>query len=477
MTLDLAFFHANPSGQLVSRVVNDVNVMRLAMTETLTNFGKNFMTFLFLAAVMFYQEWQLALAAFLILPLSAFFIAYIGKRLRALSNTTQLEMGVLSDRLSQTFQGIRQVKAYGMEHHEQASADIAINKIRKLNIKSNRVANMLTPVNEILVGMVISGLIMYGGYQVTGGDMTKGQLISFLTAFGLAYEPIKRLARGNNMLQMGLGASERVMAMLDLEPAIKTHAEAIQFQAKSPAIEFRNVEFYYENTELKALHDISFQATPGKVTALVGRSGAGKSTIMNLILRFYDVTQGSVIINGHDVRHYALGSLRQNVALVSQDITIFDDTILSNIAYGRLGASEDDVIAAARAASAHDFIAALPDGYATRVGEDGVKLSGGQKQRISIARAILRDAPILLLDEATSALDNESEKAVQEALRALEKGRTTIVIAHRLSTVQQADQIIVMDHGRIAEQGRHDELMARNGLYAHMYKAGLKDVD
>ncbi len=475
LLLDLSFFHANPSGQLMSRVVNDVQIVRLALSETLTNAGKSLVTFLLLTAVMFSQDAMLAIAAFVILPFSAGFISHIGKRLRKISKSTQAETGILSDFLSQTFQGIRQVKAYGMEEHEKTRAGIAIDKVRKLNIKAVRVGNMLTPVNEMLVGLVIAGIILYGGHRVAAGDMTAGQLGSFLAAFTMAYEPVKRMARTNNMVQTGLGAAERILQMLDIRPSIEDNSDAITLERTQPEILFDNVGFHYENTEVKALRGITFTAQPGKVTALVGHSGAGKSTIINLVPRFYDVQSGTVKINGHDVRDLKLSSLRGNIALVSQDITIFDETILSNIAYGKAGATEDEIRAAAKAAAAHSFIEALPEGYLTRVGEDGVKLSGGQKQRIAIARAILRDAPILLLDEATSALDNESEKAVQSALKELEKGRTTVVIAHRLSTVQSADRIIVLDEGNIAESGRHDDLMAKDGLYARMYRAGRMD--
>ena len=475
MALDLAFFHANPSGQLMSRVVNDAQIVRMALAESLTNAGKSFVTFIFLTIVMFMQDPKLAIAAFVILPFSAGFISYIGKRLRKISKNTQAETGILSDFLSQTFQGIRQVKAYGMESHEQARADKAIDKVRNLNMKAVRIGNMLTPVNEVLVGVVIAGIIIYGGHQVATGDMTAGQLGSFLAAFTMAYEPVKRMARTNNMVQTGLGAAERIFQMMDILPSIEDRADAVELQTKQPSIAFNEVEFNYASTEAKALRGISFTVEPGKMTALVGRSGAGKSTIINLIPRFYDTQGGSIQIDGQDLRNLKIDSLRKNIALVSQDITIFDDTVMANIAYGKPGASEEEIRAAAKAAAADTFINTLAQGYQTQVGEDGIKLSGGQRQRIAIARAILRDAPILLLDEATSALDNESEKAVQGALKELEKGRTTVVIAHRLSTVQSADQIIVMDEGRIVETGRHDDLMAKDGIYAKMYRAGLKD--
>ncbi len=475
MVLDLQFFHANPSGQLISRVVNDVNVMRIAVSDTLTGFGKSILTLLFLTIVMFYQDWKLSLAAFTIFPFAAFFVATIGQRLRKVSTSIQKELGSLTDRLSQIFQGIRQVQAYGMEEYECARAGEAINSVKRLNIKSVRIGNLSTPVNEILVGFVFFGIIVYGGYEAAEGRMSAGQLGAFLAAFTLAYEPMKKLARLNNTLQTGLGAAERVFDMIDLPPAIKDANNAKPLQEKQPGIEFKNVQFQYEESDLKALDKIDFSAPSGKITALVGPSGGGKTTIMNLIPRFYDVQAGTIEIGGQPIKGLTLESLRAHIAFVSQDITIFDDTVAANIAYGRPEATEDEIIKAAKAAAAHGFIEAFPEGYNTQVGEDGVKLSGGQRQRISIARAILRDAPILLLDEATSALDNESEKLVQQALEKLQQGRTTLAIAHRLSTVQSADQILVLDQGQIVERGTHDDLMEQGGLYAKMYKAGLKD--
>ena len=472
LTLDLGFFHDNPSGQLISRVVNDVQVMRMAITDTLTGFGKSVLTLIFLVAVMFYQDWKLSLAAFTIFPFAVIFVANIGKRLRKVSKSVQGEMGNLIDRLSQTFQGIRQVQAYGMEEFEGKRTSDAVERVRDLNYKSVRIGNLSTPVNEILVGIVFSGIIAYGGYAAARGEITAGELGAFLAAFTLAYEPMKKLAKLNNTLQVGLGASERVLQMLDTRSVIKEKQEAQILKSSFPEIEFDNVQFRYESAELKALKDISFKVASGKTVALVGASGGGKSTVINLIPRFYDVGAGAVKVDGTDVKEFSLSSLRSHIALVSQDITIFDDTIAANIAYGRIGAGEDEVIAAAKAAAADEFIKAFPNGYETQVGEDGVKLSGGQRQRIAIARAILRDAPILLLDEATSALDNESEKLVQDALEKLGQGRTTLVIAHRLSTVQNADEILVLDQGTIAERGTHEQLIDKTGIYAGMYRAG-----
>jgi subfamily B ATP-binding cassette protein MsbA len=473
MDLDLAFFHANPSGQLISRVVNDVNVMRMAISDSQTGFGKSALTLIFLVGVMFYQDWKLALAAFAIFPFAAFFVAKLGRHLRRVSGRIQDEMAGFSDMLSQIFQGVRQVKAYGMEGYEKQRAGKAIERVKKLNIKSARMANVLSPVNETLVGIVLMGVIIYGGFQAANEKMTAGQLAAFLAAFIMAYEPMKKLARLNNTMQMGLGAAERVFSLIDTPFKIVNKTDAHVLKLDLPEITFENVEFQYDETTAMALNSLIFSVSPGKVTALVGPSGGGKSTVMNLIPRFYDVQAGSVKIDGHDIRDVSIESLRSNIALVSQDITIFDDTVLANIRYGSLDASEEEVVHAAEMASAHDFISAMPYGYQTMLGENGVKLSGGQRQRIAIARAILRDAAILLLDEATSALDNESEQAIQKALEILEKGRTTIVIAHRLTTVQKADQILVLDKGRIVERGRHEELLARNGLYAQMYKIGL----
>ena len=474
MRMDLAFFHANPSGQLISSVTNDVNVMRVAVTSTLTGLGKNLLTLIFLIGVMFYKDWQLSIAAFIIFPFAAMFVVHIGRRLRKVSRSIQGEMASLTDILSQIFQGVRQVQAYGMEKHEEKRAGSVIDKVKNFNIKSVKISNLSTPVNDTLIGIVMMGIIVYGGYKSTAGEMTAGQLMSFLAAFTLAYEPMKKLAKLNGTLQTGLGAAERVFAMIDRKPSIRQKRGAKALKTKSPSITFDNVNFRYDGEDDKALGGVSFEAKSGSITALVGPSGSGKTTIINLIPRFYDPLEGAVSINGKDLRDLSLKSLREHIALVSQDITIFDESVRDNIAYGLKGASDKAVIKAAKAAAAHEFIEGLSEGYDTVLGEDGVKLSGGQRQRISIARAILRNAPILLLDEATSALDNESEALIQRALQGLQKGRTTIVIAHRLSTVQNANQIIVLDEGEIAEKGTHKTLLKKAGLYAKMHAMGLK---
>jgi subfamily B ATP-binding cassette protein MsbA len=474
LKLDLAFFHIHTGGELISRVINDVAVLRTAVTNTLTGFGKNLLTLVFLIGLMFIRDWKLTLAAFIIFPLLTFFVINIGKRLRKVSKNIQNELGGLSGLLAQTFRGIRLVKAYRMEAYEEEKGANAVNKVRDLNIKSVKISSLAVPVNEVIVGIIFATIIIYGGYQVSAGNTTPGQLASFIAAFTLAYEPIKRLANLNNTLQMGLGASERVFSMLDSQNEIYDKPDAVQLDTKRAQLSFDHVSFSYGRLEIQALADISFEASPDKVVALVGPSGGGKSTLINLIPRFYDVCAGVISINGQDIRNLSLASLRKHIALVSQDITIFNDSVFENIRYGNPDASTQAVYEAAKAAAAHNFILELEEGYDTIVGENGAKLSGGQKQRISIARAILCDAPILLLDEATSALDNESEFLVQEALKALQKGRTTLIIAHRLSTVQEADQIIVLDRGRIIEEGTHQSLLALKGLYAQMYQAGIK---
>lgn len=474
MHLDMAFFHENPSGHLLSRVVNDVNVMRTAVTGTLTGFGKSLFTLVFLIAVMFSNDWKLTLAAFVVFPLLTVFVVYIGKKLRKISKNIQSELGGLSDLLSQAFQGIRLVKAYRMEETQITKVTAAIHTVRDLNIKAVKTSTLSTPVNEILVGIIMGAIIAYGGYEVLAGRTTPGQLAAFLSAFILAYEPMKKLARLNNTLQIGLGATERVFEMLDKQPEIQNKENAVILDTRTPDIIFEDVAFSYDGTGKRALNSVSLGAKSGQVTALVGASGGGKSTIMNLIPRFYDIHSGKITIGGHEIQDLSVESLRDAIALVSQDITILNESVLENIRYGKADATDEEIYQAARAAAAHGFIEGFDEGYQTIVGENGTKLSGGQKQRISIARAILRDAPILLLDEATSALDNESEKLVQDALERLEKGRTTLVIAHRLTTVQAADHIIVLDQGCVAEQGTHNSLMKAKGLYANMYETGLR---
>ncbi len=469
LKLDLGFHHTEHSGALISRVVSDVNVMRVAVAEGLTSLGKNSITLMLLIGVMFWQDWRLAAAIFVIFPLIAVLVARLGKKLRKISGRTQEALGEMTALLTQSFQGIRQVKAYGREEFESERMAAKIKAVRDLNVRNVRTSNMNTPINETLVGLTIFGLIVYGGISTASGHMTPGALMSFITAFLMSYEPMKRMAKLHNTLQVGLGGAQRVFDLLDRQSRIRSPAAPEPMAQGTPGIVFENVSFAYEKDGAPVLERFSLNAKAGSMTALVGPSGGGKSTVLNMILRFYDADQGCVMVGGQDVRTLKLGELRSHIALVSQEVAVFDDTVLGNIAYGRDGADENAVIAAAKAAHAHEFIVKMPQGYETRLGENGVKLSGGQRQRIALARAFLKDAPILLLDEATSALDTESERMVQESLGNLMRGRTTLVIAHRLSTVRDADSIVVISGGKVAEEGTHDSLMAAGGVYAGLY--------
>ena len=466
---DLAYFNATSSGLLISRLTNDVGLLRNAAGNVLAGIGRDAVTVAFLVGLMFYQDWVLALIAFFAFPLAIRPIIGIGRRMRRVSANTQAEMGQLTTLLSQTFQGARHVKAYGMEEYEERRAGRLIERIFALVDRANRTRSQATPMMEALGGAAIAVVILYGGQQVISGARTPGAFFSFITALLLAYQPVKALAILNANLQEGLAAAQRVFQVLDIEPAIHDRPGARPLRIETGEVHFEEVRFGYHPGAV-ALDGISLTVPGGGTVALVGPSGAGKSTMLNLIPRFYEVDQGALSIDGQDVRAVTLASLRGAIALVAQEVSLFDDTVRANIAYGRFGASEEEIEAAATAAGADRFIRELPQGYDTLVGEHGVLLSGGQRQRLAIARAMLKDAPILLLDEATSALDSESERQVQAALRSLMRGRTTIVIAHRLSTVIGADLICVLDRGHIVESGRHAQLLARNGLYARLYE-------
>lgn len=464
---DLAYFHAHSSGELVSRVTNDVNLMRNAVTTALTGLGKDTLSLVFLIALMFYQDWLLASLAFFVFPVALFPIVKIGQKIRKVSFNTQENMGAFTILLHQVFQGMRIVKSYAMENYEQTRAHFLINTLSRLNIKGGRVRASSHPIMETLGGIAIVIVILYGGSQVIASNRTTGTFISFITALLLAYEPLKRLASLNANLQEGLAAASRVFEAIDLKPFIVDGPKAFPLKVREGKITLHDVDFSYPSGK-KALKKLSLDIPAGHRVALVGPSGSGKSTLLNLIPRFYDVISGAISIDNVDIRNVTLSSLRSHIALVSQEVILFDDTVRANIAYGRYGASLDNIIEAAKAAAAHDFITRLPQGYETVVGEQGIRLSGGQRQRLSIARAMLKNAPILLLDEATSSLDTESERQVQAALDHLMEGRTTLVVAHRLSTVVDADMIYVIEEGEVTERGTHHMLLENNKTYARL---------
>jgi subfamily B ATP-binding cassette protein MsbA len=452
MRADLAYFNRNASGLLISRLTNDVGLLRNAAANTLAAIGKDALSVIFLVGVMFYQDWVLALMAFAAFPLAIRPVVQIGRRMRRVSANTQAEYGQLMTLLNQTFQGARIVKAYGMEAYEQSRAAALFERIFALTDRANRTRARAAPMMEALGGAAVAIVILYGGHQVITGARTPGAFFSFITALLLAYTPIKAIAILNASLQEGLAAAQRIFEVVAVGEVC-----------------FDRVSFGYQPDTI-ALNGVSLTVPAGGSVALVGPSGAGKSTLLNLIPRFYDVTGGAISIDGRDVRKVTLASLRGAISLVAQEVILFDDTVRANIAYGRFGASQAEIEAAAEAAAADRFIRELPQGYDTIVGEHGLRLSGGQRQRLAIARAMLKDAPILLLDEATSSLDAESERQVQAALRTLMRGRTTIVIAHRLSTIVDADLVCVLDRGRIVEIGQHAQLLSSEGLYTRLYR-------
>ncbi len=471
---DLAYLNNVHSGQLVSSFLFDVNLLRDAVSRAITGIAKDLVTVVALTFVMFIQDWQLAFVVIFVFPAAGIFMRKFGKRSRKASTKTQEATGDLSAHLSDTLEAARVVKAYGMESHETARAAVAIERRLKQLMVMTRVRAITSPLMEGLGGIAIGVAVFYGGYRGLQGEMTLGAFMSFMAALLMAYQPVKSLASLNNSLQEGLAAAQRIFKLLDVIPNISDKQNAPALIVNHGNVIFSEVEFSYADNS-PAVRGVSFDVPNGQTIALVGRSGSGKTTLLNLMLRFYDVTGGTIQIDGQDLREVSQTSLRKATALVTQDTVLFDETVRANIAYGRPAASGEDIQQAAKLAAADEFIRDMADGYDTIVGENGVKLSGGQRQRIAIARAVLKDAPILLLDEATSALDTESERQVQDALDELRRGRTTLVVAHRLSTIMGADRIHVLDQGRIVESGKHSDLLAKGGYYARLYRLQFSD--
>ena len=463
----LSFFTRHPTGILMSRITNDAGTLQGAVSDAVTTMFKDTFTLIGLIFVIFYRDWKLAVIAILIFPLIIYPIAKFGKKMRSVATRTQITMGALTTLLHETISGTRIVKAFGMEEYENKRFSEENERFFKLNIKAVSINAAASPFMEFLGGIGIAAIILYGGFQVIEGGATPGTFFSFLTALIMLYEPVKRLTNMNNTIQQGIAGAQRVFSIIDMEPEIGDGPDAVALPKITRSIDIENVSFAYEETPV--LKDIHLSIRAGEVVAFVGMSGGGKTTLVNLIPRFYDVTTGRIAIDGQDIRDVTVESLRGQIAMVTQQTILFNDTVRNNIAYGDIQRSEEEIVGAARAAHAHDFIMQLPQGYDTIIGEAGTKLSGGERQRISIARAILKDAPILILDEATSSLDTEAEIEVQKALDNLMAGRTTLIIAHRLSTIRNADRIIVLVNGRIVEEGNHEFLLAKRGEYYKLY--------
>ncbi len=468
-SLPLSFFHSERTGVLMSRITNDVNIVREMVSTAVTSALRDVFTIIGLTFVIFYRDWKMALFAMVVLPVAFFPIVEFGRRIRRVSTGCQEAMADLNALLHETFAGSKIVKAFGMEKYENRRFRRRARELFDLEVRSARIKSLSSPVMEFLAGLGIAFIIWYGGYRVINGTSTPGTFFSFLAAVLFLYDPVKKLTRLNNAIQEGLAAVDRIFDILERENEIRDPEKPRLLEPGPHAVRFEQVDFSYDGRE-QVLQDINLEARAGEVLALVGMSGGGKTSLVNLIPRFYDVTGGRVCVDSIDVRDLAVQSLRSQIAIVTQEPILFNDSVRNNIAYGNPEARMQDIEAAAKAAYAYDFIRQFPKGFETNIGELGGRLSGGEKQRLCIARALLKDAPILILDEATSSLDSESEMLVQKALQNLMQGRTTFVIAHRLSTTAYADRILVIVDGRIVEQGRHQELLCADGEYCKLYR-------
>lgn len=465
--MSLSFFTETPTGVLMSRVTYDVNMMQNAVTEALVGAFRDVFTILGLAIVVFYRNAQLGMIALVGFPLAFYPLVRFGRKMKKASRRTQEQVGNLNKLMQERISGAGLIKASGTEAIELDEFKRENEKLVKSFLKIERVKALSNPVMEFIGAASVAFIIWIGGLTVINGKMTVGEFFSFLAAIMMLYEPVKHITSVNNIIQQGLAAAERVFEILDISPEIDDAPDAVDIPRSSGHITFKGVSFRYEAEMV--LKDIDLDIPSGTKLAIVGTSGGGKTTLVNLIPRFYDVTEGKITVDGYDIRRVTQKSLRKQISIVSQEVVLFNDTIGSNICYGMTDVPEADLEEALKTAYALDFVKALPEGYNTLIGERGARLSGGQRQRISIARALLKNSPILILDEATSSLDTESEHLVQKALENLVKGRTTLTIAHRISTVKDADRIIVISQGRIVESGHHEELIDLGGEYSRLY--------
>ena len=469
----LSFFNKMPTGTLMSRIISDVSLLQQAVSNALVASVRDLFQVVVLLGVVFYINWRLAMISFIVLPIAAYPIVKFGRLFRKLSTSTQEEVAHVSNILHETITGHRIVKAFSKEEYEGIRFFQQVSKLFALTLRDAKYRNMQHPLMEFIGGAAIALIIWFGGNEVIKGSSTPGTFFAFLAALIAAYEPVKAVTRVNSTIQQGLAAAARVFAILDTEPEIQDKKGALPLPTFTSVIEFNNITFRYDD-EAVVLSNVNISVPAGEALAIVGPSGGGKTTFTNLIPRFLDLKEGSITIDGVDIRDVTVASLRSQIAMVTQQTILFNDSVRSNIAYGDQQASEQDIRDAAKAAFALEFIEALPDGFETIIGEGGARLSGGERQRLSIARAILKNAPILILDEATSALDTESEREVQKALENLMKDRTTFVIAHRLSTIKNATRIIVIKDGAIVEQGTHETLIAQKGEYELLYNMQYK---